>query len=148
VSDVPKAVSSDDVHSQIVDRYQRRSRTQARLLKEIWSLKLHGHEFDLEALAAQLIAPDLRISRAGNDYLLESSEFDALSGPEQVFERGPVEVDSVYRAAGQPAEHRLIWRRDSATVRVAAVLGVQVLLADRTTIVTAETPKDPLVQLR
>src|SRR3954447_7593821 len=36
VSDVPPEVSSDGFHSEIVHRYQRRSRTQARLMARSW----------------------------------------------------------------------------------------------------------------
>jgi transposase-like protein len=46
VSDVPPAVSPDGFHSQIVSRYQRRSRTQARLLVRLYLEGLASGDFE------------------------------------------------------------------------------------------------------
>jgi hypothetical protein len=46
VSDVPPEVSSDGFHSEIVSRYQRRSRTQARLLARLYLEGLASGDFE------------------------------------------------------------------------------------------------------
>src|SRR5712691_4590600 len=46
VSDVPPAVSPDGFHSEIVSRYQRRSRTQARLLARLYLEGLASGDFE------------------------------------------------------------------------------------------------------
>src|SRR3954447_21207552 len=46
VSDVPPEVSSDGFHSEIVSRYQRRSRTQARLLARLYLEGLSSGDFE------------------------------------------------------------------------------------------------------
>jgi transposase-like protein len=46
VRDVPEAVSQDGFHSQIVSRYQRRSRTQARLLVRLYLEGLASGDFE------------------------------------------------------------------------------------------------------
>jgi putative transposase len=46
VSDVPAAVSADGFHSEIVSRYQRRSRTQARLLARLYLEGLASGDFE------------------------------------------------------------------------------------------------------
>ena len=46
VSDVPPEVSSDGFHSEIVNRYQRRSRTQARLLARLYLEGLASGDFE------------------------------------------------------------------------------------------------------
>jgi putative transposase len=46
VSDVPKDISPDGFHSQIVSRYQRRSRTQARLLARLYLEGLASGDFE------------------------------------------------------------------------------------------------------
>lgn len=47
VSDVPPEVSADGFHSEIVSRYQRRSRTQARLLARLYLEGLSSGDFEL-----------------------------------------------------------------------------------------------------
>ena len=46
VSDVPPEVSSDGFHSEIVNRYQRRSRTQARLMARLYLEGLSSGDFE------------------------------------------------------------------------------------------------------
>ena len=46
VSDVPSEVSQDGFHSEIVSRYQRRSRTQARLLARLYLEGLASGDFE------------------------------------------------------------------------------------------------------
>ena len=46
VSDVPPEVSSDGFHSEIVSRYQRRSRTQARLMARLYLEGLASGDFE------------------------------------------------------------------------------------------------------
>ena len=60
VSDVPPEVSPDGFHSEIVSRYQRRSRTQARLLARLYLEGLSSGDFESSAGQAGCSLPCMR----------------------------------------------------------------------------------------
>ncbi|MCH8009716.1 MAG: hypothetical protein IIC91_12725 [Chloroflexi bacterium] len=52
-----------------------------------WRVRLQGHEFDLEEVAAQMRSPDLAVEKGDDGHYLVSSEFEIMTDSSEVLRR-------------------------------------------------------------